>query len=842
MTLCRRLLVCLAFLFPAFAAHALPVMSFPRWVEVQEGDTGHTDVQVPWTLSEPSEAAVGFTWEAFSQGQSQTPGIDFVAVAPTRVLIPAGQTHGHVTVRILGDTHFDNTYEAIEVRVWELDGARTDRHDPSSSDTRIRVLEDDPHIGVGTVATDDYFQVVINGSGILDLAENDRSLSTEGLYTTRLLEEPRHGTLETRRNLWGRLNAGTYQYTPDRDFSGRDSFRYELCYGVCTEARVLLDVKAYIPVTAIRNDRSGLERVGMDTLPSLSEAYFTPTALVAPDRVLMGLQPDPTPLDPWNADSNLSSITRTLPASAAGETREVRVLVSLREGVNRRFQVFVGVDEDGDSLPSPGEMRCLETSDKPWQPYCETVIKVGSKPRDYWVAAQALNGDFSWVDLDIYEVVMDQPDGSLVVTGPGQASRSAPMHLEVSWRDDSLLPGDRRLGLVRVRSDADTVVGDFIFRVDGSREEMGLPLSAGEPRTFDIAAGESLDRVFIDVPEGASRLDVSSLSAGGMDFHLVRQASVGDPEVSTIAPAPEAGDGVVASAGSGEQRHARVEGAALLSGRWYVVPHNAGQARASVTLAASIQAVAPQVRSGSYFNPARPGAGLMLYPAGTERVGLWYTYEAISLRPTWYYLQAPEPDARGIWRSPIYRQTRYGDVSVPMPVGQATVTPMGPDMFAFTYTLHGQTGSEIYSALGRGCPSLFGEPLDISSHWFNPRRDGTGYSVQLWRDYEFFAIFDYDEQGSPIHLSAERQGFAGESGILSLQRLTGACPSCDYRVPGRQGAGSLHRIVSNGQLERVQVDADFEDSFPFAPVRRTWSVIDRVQTLGGPGSTQGCMP
>jgi len=103
-----------------------------------------------------------------------------------------------------------------------------------------------------------------------------------------------------------------------------------------------------------------------------------------------------------------------------------------------------------------------------------------------------------------------------------------------------------------------------------------------------------------------------------------------------------------------------------------------------------------------------------------------------------------------------------------MPVGQATVTPMGPDLFAFTYTLHGQTGSEIYSALGRGCPSLFGEPLDISSHWFNPRRDGTGYSVQLWRDYEFFAIFDYDEQGSPIHLSAERQGFAGESGRLSL--------------------------------------------------------------------------
>ncbi|HEX5694705.1 MAG TPA: hypothetical protein VFY00_08835, partial [Arenimonas sp.] len=172
----------------------------------------------------------------------------------------------------------------------------------------------------------------------------------------------------------------------------------------------------------------------------------------------------------------------------------------------------------------------------------------------------------------------------------------------------------------------------------------------------------------------------------------------------------------------------------------------------------------------------------------------------------------------------------------------ATVTPLGPDLFVFTYTLNGQAGSEIFSALGRGCPSLFGAPQDTSSHWFSPRRDGTGYSVQMWPNHEFFAVFDYDHQGSPMHLTAERQGFAGRSGALPLQRLTGACPSCEYVAPVRQAAGVLERSLRDGQLELVKLDVDFQDSWPFAPARRTWSVIDWVEPLGGADSTQGCAP
>jgi len=839
----RKLLVFLGCLCPALAAQALPVFSFPFQLEVQEGDVGHTDVQVAWSLSEASTQPVGFTWRTITSSERQTPGIDFIEVAPTRVTIPAGETSGQVTVRILGDTHYDGCCGGIEVEFSDLEGARIDRPEIFGSITRINIRDDDPALFVGNRASDDYFQVIVNGAASLDLWLNDGYYWIDEQPSTRIVQEARHGTVRPSPNWAGRIDAGTYRYTPDADFSGRDSFRYSLCnFFGCTEATVLIDVKAFPAIPALGGDRSGRQRVGMESLPTLPQASFTPSGLSAPHVYSLGLQPDPTPREPWNADSNMDWVARTLPASPGGETIEYRVLAGTQDNWKHRVDVYVGVDADGDGAPSLAEKRCAGTGRERQNEYCEMVVHVGQVPVTYWVAAHSLNGDYVPVNLDVFEVPMDRPDGSLTATGPGHASARSQVHAEVSWRDDTLLPGDRRVGFIRVRSNPETIVGDFTFWIVDSSDQMGLPLTVDEPRTFDIAAGARLDRVFIDVPEGATRLDVTSNSDDGMDFHLVRHAGSDDLQESTIAAAPDPDAGAVASTGTGAMRWVSVEGAALQPGRWYIVPQNQSQARASVTLSASIQAVAPLVRSGSYYNPGRPGSGLMLYPAGDQRVGLWYTYEAISFRPTWYYLQAPQPDATGIWRSPIYRQARAGGVSRPTQVGQATMTPMGPDVFAFTYTLNGETGSEIYSSLGRGCPSLYGQPLDASSHWFNPLRDGSGYSAQFWRNYEFFAMFDYDQQGSPLHLTAERAGFAGESGLLPLQRLMGACPSCDYVTPTRQPAGVLHRILRNGGVERLQVDADYEESWPFASANPVWSIIDRVQLLGGQGTTQGCAP
>ena len=826
---------------PVVSAQDLPLFSVPHVVAAQEGDTGYTDVPVNWTLSAASASEVAFTWATRTDHPSLTPGIDYVEVPPTRVSIPAGQTSGQVLVRVFGDTYWEGNFHTIWVDFTNVSGARTAGQDPSAFTTRIDVAQDDPlRASRPGQARDDYAQVPVNRSTVITPLANDIEPGGSAVRTTQVIAAPEHGTLAPD----GEQAAFRFLYTPDPDFTGRDSFRYSLCLPDpgCTEATVRIDTRATDSVDLARGDRGGSERVLMDNLPALAGARYTTSPLVAPRQVSLGVHPDPSRWDPWNADSNLVWETTTIPASPPGETREYRILV-LNPFVNGlSIDVYAGIDLDADGMPSQAEVRCSAIGPQYLGDVCETVVQVSDSPVSYWVAGHNRLADYRPVLVEVYEIPMDAPDATLLATGPVQADARAPVYLQLGWLDDGFLPDDQRAGIVRIWSDAGAFLGDFTIWLTRSEEDVGLPLRFDAPRTFGVAPGSRLERVFIDVPEGATRLDVTAESPGGMPFQLLRHPGGGDPESSAIVAAPAPGPGAVSSTGAGDVRVARIEGAALLAGRWYVVPHNAGEQRAAVTLTTSLQAVAPVVRPGSYFNASRPGSGLVLYPAGGQWAGLWYTYESLSLRPTWYYLQAPTPDVDGIWRSPVYRQAWYGDHAEPTEVGQATVTPVGPDLFTFTYTLYGETGSETYSALGRGCPSLGGQPQDLSSHWFDPQRAGNGYSVQMWNNYEFFAVFDYDAQGSPLHLTAESGAFAGADATLPLQRLTGACPTCSYLDPERKSAGSLRRILQGGRLDRVIVYADFMESWPYTGGTHAWSVTDQVQLLGGPGTTQGCAP
>ena len=172
-----------------------------------------------------------------------------------------------------------------------------------------------------------------------------------------------------------------------------------------------------------------------------------------------------------------------------------------------------------------------------------------------------------------------------------------------------------------------------------------------------------------------------------------------------------------------------------------------------------------------------------------------------------------------------------------MRVGQATVTPSSETGFRFTYRLDGETGSEPMAALGRGCPRLGGVPLDASSHWFNPARSGTGYSVQLFPDYEMFLAFVYDGQGVARFLIAEGAGFGGAERVLPLEQLEGFCPLCQRDgAPARRDVGTFLRRYGSG-APVFGLDALFLSGLP-----GYWTGDEPVQPLGGLGTTQGCTP
>jgi hypothetical protein len=168
-------------------------------------------------------------------------------------------------------------------------------------------------------------------------------------------------------------------------------------------------------------------------------------------------------------------------------------------------------------------------------------------------------------------------------------------------------------------------------------------------------------------------------------------------------------------------------------------------------------------------------------------------------------------------------------------VGHASIVPVGRDAFQFTYTLDGVTGSEPMAALGAGCPSWRGAPLDRSSHWFDPRSAGTGYSVQMWPNYEMHVAFVYDARGMPVFLIAESSRFGGDRATLNASLLEGFCPTCQrIAPPRRRDVGVLVRTIS-AQGFQYELDSIFEGDVP-----GVWSAMDDVRLLGGDGTAQGC--
>ncbi|HAI59571.1 MAG TPA: hypothetical protein DCM32_06795, partial [Xanthomonadaceae bacterium] len=240
------------------------------------------------------------------------------------------------------------------------------------------------------------------------------------------------------------------------------------------------------------------------------------------------------------------------------------------------------------------------------------------------------------------------------------------------------------------------------------------------------------------------------------------------------------------------------------------------------------------IRPGGYFNPGRSGHGLFIHPSSTVLAGLWYTYLQDGT-PTWYYLQGDAPGSNGVWRGQLFRSAWNGSANVLTEVGSGIISPTATNEFVFSYNIDGETGSEAFRSFGGACPTLSGAPLNVSAHWFNPARSGTGYSVQLFPDDEFHAIFGYDALGQPRFLTAELGRFGGATASMDLLQVSGFCPLCPRNTePVRTPIGSFSRSFANGSFGNITFSGTYINGVP-----GTWSANEGVQPLGG---LQGCTP
>ncbi|KFN48782.1 hypothetical protein P873_13300 [Arenimonas composti TR7-09 = DSM 18010] len=802
---------------------ARPVISIAG-ADVVEGNAGTKTVTLPVTLSAPSTETVLFT--AVSSNGTATAGSDYDQVA-FNGQIPAGQTSASVSVTIRGDTVAEPD-ETFSVALVNIAGARL-----SGGSAVVRILDDDGGTPVPLlVPRDDHAVVLMNSPGAtLDVLAND--VLTASRFATGSLAlsvAPARGTatIDTR----GTASAADDRivYRPNTDVATDDSFVYRLCEseGRCATATVTLVVRPHVGVSVGSDTGAGFADIALGGMPAMPDAQFAARGIFGLPPVEVELSADPTPESPWDLDGN-GTYVAVHPVNAGHDRR---VLVDARSLDAGDVDVYLGIDLDDDGVAEPGEVRCTAATATAVE-RCEMAIADGD--RAWWLMLHARGpAQRARVEGFVYSDVAARNGPAVAATGPGRLAAGESFPVRVLWNRPEQAAGEAVYAMLEIGHPEG--VSPVLVPVRIERAVIAATPLALEEREqrLQLVPGVRQDRLYIDIPPGTAALDFTVMAPDGrFDLTLMR---VSDGWSSPhIAPAPVSG--------AQQYRWENQAGAVSMAigdptaGRWYLVVDNRSAQAHEITVSASVigSGIAPAPR-GSWFNPDRGGHGLLLYPAGGDWAGLWYTYFQDG-SATWYYLQGPAPTGNGVWTGGLYRAAWNGSSHRLTAVGQAFVTPTADGM-VFSYLLDGEYGSERLQPLGWGCPTLAGAPLDVSSHWFNPARAGTGYSVQMWENYEFYAAFVYDGRGVPRFLTAEAAPFAGADAVMALEQLRGFCPLCERSgAPARFDVGNLRRRFSGGSFAEIELDAIWTDGVPGA-----WTADEPVEPLGGPSSLQGCLP
>ena len=794
---------------------------------ITEGNSGTRSVDVPLQLSAPAPAGGVSVTLSTADDSAVQPG-DYVARTAT-VTVPAGQTSAVFTVVVNGDVTPESDERFRVVASAPVNALIGD------GEGLVTILDDDGSMPAFAVRADRVSIGRASTQATVQVLDNDVFTAPRLVGgSLSLVVPPSRGTASVSTNGTPQdVSDDRVLYTPGSTL-GEDNLRYRLCEvgGRCSEANVQflrLPVEENNVSLSVSRDR-GHQIVSMSGLSALPAARFDAHGLVAPVVVSPSLTVDSTPETPFDGGGAETTL-RTFAASTSA--RVWRVFVDARSLSGGDVDVYLGLDANNNGQADSSEVACAAAMSSVAE-RCELVVnQAANATARYWVRLHSRSGAQN-ARAELFEVPVDRPlaQRQLVATGPGAVAANAEFPMRLVWNDATLAPGQVRGGWLEVRSDANASLGWVPVRIErGAGAAVPFALQSGIDYAMGLAPSAANEGLYIDVPPGLTRLEVTTTSAANVDLHLARVDTPAASSATPTVPTAPARNLATASAVTPSGNESLTVNNPV-AGRWYVTPVNATGGTADLTVRATLTGTGPALRPGGFYNPQRSGNGLFLYPAGSQWAGLWYTYLQDGTT-TWYYLQGAAPASTGLWRGTIFRSAWNGSSNFLTPVGEATVTPRSTSAFSFSYTLDGETGSEAYENFGGGCPTFAGAPLNASGHWFDPARAGSGYSVHLFPNYEFYTVFGYDAQGVPRYLIAERSGIGATTETLTLAQNTGACPLCTRTGnPVRSTVGTLTRTVGSGTLQRIQLTGTYTAGVP-----GTWVANDAVTPLG---SLQGC--
>lgn len=578
----------------------------------------------------------------------------------------------------------------------------------------------------------------------------------------------------------------------------------------------------------------------------LSKLMYHSTGLAPVKQKKVSLIEDPTNRKPWDIDEGGIDVSLLdVPKSS----HPTQITVTTSSATSKDVDLRVGLDVNRDGKATETELKQLGCTSASPDASEKCVITVPSLPVDarVWVHVQNWKASAEGAADDIAvttNVLSLKPDPStdLVATGPSETKQGDDMKVRVSYDKTKLVSNQTYLGRVWVNSvganGKERSLHTFPVRIARSNRDkpvQPLSLNPNKPTSITLNAKEKRSGLFVDVPVGAKSVTVTMSGSGNADLSLVqteRPESVRVADFSTLqnAPTPQTNakpdsNETVSLDVSLTANPKQGEG----SIRFYAIVENKGDDEATVSLTTKVDENTDAVKPGIYFDPKLPGSGVTLFPVVGGRTSVaWYTYLQDGT-PTWY-LSVAEPASDGSGRShgDLYRYQWDGNKAQGTIVGSVQLArndvpdPDGKEWVVWTFTIDGQTGSQMLSRFSKPDCGNSNRPEGM---WYNASKPGYGFSVVSGGEtgkngYLATATYFYDDRGFPRWML----GLQSDTQTFDAYQYIGACPLCDSPVSKGEIAGSMKQSFDAG--------GSMEASYRFkAPLSGEWTLNDALIRL-----------
>ena len=554
-------------------------------------------------------------------------------------------------------------------------------------------------------------------------------------------------------------------------------------------------------ITDTRN--GGWRDFELSGLVELPNATFNVGGLQPRSTVTEVLIEDPTDDDPFDGGEGVFTVWHELNEGA------LWLYAETEESTAIDLDLYVGVDLNGNGQADDFEQLCTSISDDE----LERCDLYDLEPGDYWILVQNWFGTEEGGDEATlrHAAVVAGDNLSLAASGPGITQQQETFGVRLSWDNLAAVPGEQWLGAVGVSSTKDIPnnigVIPVTFNRTGISEPETFPLVDGRAHTLAIAANSTHDRMFIDVPPGATSLSVTANrfdeeQNSGLSLELVRlgfEEALSNPPFAT----PPGDAPVVASADGqdGQELNVTVDLTAFEPGRWYAVLSNNIDFADSIEIRAQVEFAADPlpIHRGLWEPNSRPGInqGYEYHDGDPNRFLIWYTFDEDG-QPIWFYSEAPDVQGN-IWTSDVFRLTNDGSSQQLAPVGYLSVTTLAENDALFSFTLFGESGTDRLQPLSLNtCPQVNGSTRSFTGQWF-PGFAGLGGASIIMNDRTQAQIhYIYDDSGESRWLVAQDiENPEPTNPEMPFLQFSGFCSTCPTEPTSYEPVGMLERSFIN---------------------------------------------